>query len=632
MKQLGDFHTPNAIDRLLENNEPPSDEERVEILSMLQDLKAQLERPSRNANETQSLQANSTYQSVLSVLSFVRCIPIEIWQRVFEFVVFDPTMKDRDPLRTLSRVSRRWEGAASTHQILWSILPPVSLLNTAIPIVPSQHSALRSRLQLFLSRSGSNNIDFQCFYSSSEDVWRTNRTVLLDILNTFVEVSHRWREAVIHIPAEVVEEALAPLRADDRLPRLEKLQLELNVWALDREGLRQQSRVVKVDHFSNAPNLRHVTVNTSVISVPAFPIHILEDNNTVFNFHLPWPQIEIFKSRIATIGRDENSYRLIPEHETDSGPRDRLREVVYHVRNGSLTIPNRTSPITLSSLVKLTLRMGNTYPGDIFIRHLSRLILPSLVELEVHEGNFIHRPVDDMRWPTLYEGVATLVRQSGCSDSLRRLRLDEKVGPRSPDELQELLFICPSLEHLDVRVLQDHELQVLRRDANLPELLPNLKVLSLRWPAEYTYSESYILFLRGRKPALVKPSTLWEVVQSRISTSAQQQPRLQEVRLLGVSSSKEEYEVLNAQMNLLIGDSAWPFPAGSWAASDTLDYEGLSQLRTALQKKFKPFGGKYPTGAHVNLMLHWEMDGIMRKLEEFDLEGCKGVILAVSLF
>ncbi|RXW16864.1 hypothetical protein EST38_g8996 [Candolleomyces aberdarensis] len=578
MNHPGALQTSNVINGLLKNNEPPSDEERVGILSMLQDLKAQLERPQGNANKVQSLQANNTYRSILSVLSFVRCIPIEVWQRVFEFVVFDPTMKDCDPLRMLSSVSRRWEAAASTHQILWSILPPVSLLDTASPIVPSQHNAVLSRLQLFLSRSGSNHIDFQCFYSSSEDVWGMNRTVILDILNIFVEVSHRWKEAVLHIPAEIVEEALAPLRAHDRLPHLEKLQLELSVWAFDKERLRQPSRVVRVDYFHNAPNLRHVTVNTSVISVPVFPIHVLEDNNTIFDFHLPWSQIEIYKSRIATDGRDGNCCQLIPDTDTGREPRERLREVVYHVRNGNLPVPNRVSPIILPSLVKLALRMGNTYPGDILIRHLSRL--------------------------------------------------DEKVGPRSADQLRELLFLCPNLEHLDVRALQDQELQVLRRNATPPGLLPNLKVLTLRWPAEYTYHESYMPAIRGWKPPIVKPSTLWDVVQSRLSTPAQQRPQLQEVRLLGSSPSSEEYEVLNAQMNLLIGDNALPFPAGSWAASSTLDYEGLSQLRSALQKKFKPIGGKYQTGAHVNLMLHWEMDGIMGKLEELDLEGCKGVILA----
>jgi hypothetical protein len=173
-------------------------------------------------------------------------------------------------------------------------------------------------------------------------------------------------------------------------------------------------------------------------------------------------------------------------------------------------------------------------------------------------------------------------------------------------------------------------LQVLRLNGNHPELLPNLKVLCLRWPSERTYHESRILSIRGRKPPILTPATLWDVVESRASPPAQQRPGLEEVQLLGASSSEEEHGFMNAQMNLLIGDDAWPFPTGSWA-SNPFDYEEMLQLRTELQKKFKPMGGGYTMGAYVNFMLHREMDGIMRKLEELELGGCEGVILAVSL-
>jgi hypothetical protein len=238
------------------------------------------------------------------------------------------------------------------------------------------------------------------------------------------------------------------------------------------------------------------------------------------------------------------------------------------------------------------------------------MTITSLKELEVHGAYFLHRN-------PLYHTVMDLVHRSGCSSSLVRLRLDENVSPGGARQLSRFLLGCPNLEYLDVRMLEDDELESLVHHL----ILPKLKILTLRWPSEL-----------AREPELrtpvIQPAALLRVVQSR------EQGSLQEVRLIG--NYTEDNAGWNGQLNLFDFSELPSFAAGSMVSNSQL--EEAVEWQKELQEKFTGVifdlgGGRYYSkGAPANMMLHWEMHKLMKKLEELDLaaSGSLGQILAVS--
>ncbi|KAJ2932208.1 hypothetical protein H1R20_g4890, partial [Candolleomyces eurysporus] len=231
------------------------------------------------------------------------------------------------------------------------------------------------------------------------------------------------------------------------------------------------------------------------------------------------------------------------------------------------------------------------------------MTVPSLKVLEVHGAYFLHKN-------PLYQTVTDLVQRSGCSGSLVRLRLDENVAPGDVGQFRKFLLGCPSLEYLDVRMLEDYELASLAHHL----VLPKLKILTLRWPSELAREPEL------RTPIL-QPSTLLEVVQSR------EQGSLQEVRLIG--NYTEDNTEWNAQLNLFDFSELPQFTGGSMVSAFQL--QEAVEWQKELQEKFTGIipdlgGGRYYSkGAPANMMLHWEMHKLMRKLEELDLAGSEGL-------
>ncbi|KAJ2935956.1 hypothetical protein H1R20_g1136, partial [Candolleomyces eurysporus] len=593
-------HHKTTIESVLEGNEAPSDPERIELLSRLRDLEDEFQQLYGQSYHSFSAEiealdppagSQNAYEAItqhLSALSCIRRIPIEIWQRIFEFVVFDPTLEDCDPLRLVCRVSRYWNAAATTHQVLWSLLPPVSYFNTIGPITPMQHGAMNRRLRVFLERSGSMKISFRFYYSSSQEVWKVNKSKVIETLGILIEVCERWKVAIMEISTELLE----VLNRATPLPNLTKLQLGLNVWGQEWGEYVRGPRSLTVDQFANAPSLRHVSLGTTTTVGAQGSTR----NNTTFYFSLPWHQIEVYRSKTK---RDTSYHTLL----LDTRAHERLKEIdcdAVDIVPSTIRLPE---PATLPRLTRLCLRFGAVIQGVDVLRHLAKMTVPSLKVLEVHGAYFLHKN-------PLYQTVTDLVQRSGCSGSLVRLRLDENVAPGDVGQFRKFLLGCPSLEYLDVRMLEDYELASLAHHL----VLPKLKILTLRWPSELAREPEL------RTPIL-QPSTLLEVVQSR------EQGSLQEVRLIG--NYTEDNIEWNAQLNLFDFSELPQFTGGSMVSAFQL--QEAVEWQKELQEKFTGIipdlgGGRYYSkGAPANMMLHWEMHKLMRKLEELDLAGSEGL-------
>ncbi|KAJ2919377.1 hypothetical protein MD484_g988, partial [Candolleomyces efflorescens] len=456
-----------------------------------------------------------------------------------------------------------------------------------------QHGATNRRLRLFLERSGSMKISLQFYYSSQQEVWKANKTKVAESLGILVEACSRWKVANMEIPTDLLE----VLTHATPLPHLTKLQLGLNVWGQEWGEYVRGPRSLTIDQFACTPSLRHVYLSTTTTVGSQGSTR----NNTTFYFSLPWHQLEVFQTKTK---RDTSYHTLLQ----DTRAHGRLKEVECDAVDVVPSTIRLAEPITLPRLTRLCLRFGAVIQGVDVLRHLSKMTIPSLKELEVHGAYFLHRN-------PLYHTVIDLVHRSGCSGSLVRLRLDENVSPGGARQFGGFLLGCPSLEYLDVRMLEDDELGRLAHHL----VLPRLRILTLRWPSEL-----------AREPELriptIRPAALLEVVQAR------EQGSLQEVRLIG------NYTEDNAEWNnqlTLFDVSEWPsFTGGSTVSESQLDE--VVEWQKELQEKFTGVifdlgGGRYYSkGAPANMMLHWEMHKVMKKLEELDLaaSGSLGQILA----
>ncbi|KAF6743862.1 hypothetical protein DFP72DRAFT_1177577 [Ephemerocybe angulata] len=354
------------------------------------------------------------------LLSVVRHIPCEVWQKVFCFTTANfPVCHHQygKTLHTLCSVSRMWNLAATTEQSLWTVLP-----NMGSDSSQMHHASQLECLALYLERSGSLPIDVE-YASHKCALTYTIRaqgvvTNLCPILAILIKESHRWKLASF----DVVEKDFQHLEfVEGRIPCLETLSICVypSKYAERTEVL---AVLMSSKAFSVAPSLRHVDFTKT-----AAPW------NSLISFPQP-PSWFSLESLSFAAGFDIHSIYVIHLSQETLRSLDIALDNKFH----SFCIATGL-PIVLPRLKKLVLHIDPTTPASLLRATLSLLVLPALEELGIM---FIAEPYTPSEFAPILS--ATL----GGWKSLKRLRLDPCFDF---DDALPLLDRCPELEALDIQ-------------------------------------------------------------------------------------------------------------------------------------------------------------------------------------
>jgi hypothetical protein len=240
-----------------------------------------------------------------------------------------------------------------------------------------QHDILTRRLQLYLSRSGNTHIAFTFEYVYSDPLlnlqriirhWETNRAKIFDIFRLLADHSHRWQDATIRGPSEI----LSVVAEVQKLPVLSKLSLEIL--------LPKRSVTSHADCFSSAPSLREVSISAPTEEL-WYINHVFPE--TAFAISLPWAQLEKYEGKIV---RDTSYLKSMQVS------RYSLHELNYS--SAQLPIPRNIPITTMKHLTRLSFSscwFTDMAQGHGTAGHLDISRLPSLTDLQVHSTSFAHR-------------------------------------------------------------------------------------------------------------------------------------------------------------------------------------------------------------------------------------------------
>ncbi|KAF5340272.1 hypothetical protein D9611_007765 [Ephemerocybe angulata] len=489
--------SPDFYSHLFECNEPPTDEERAEIIDKLRELETRREELTNNSSLGKASSRRATahvhvtkkvaivHQEISrhrNLLSSIRSIPIEVWQQIFVFVLLgvDTSQNHYDgALQRLCYTSRLWNIAAKSERGLWCRFPTFRFKGKVLG-----GSTATRRVEFYLSMSGTLPFSFSFSYQHHPSLSWSKISQPAMVLKALVAASSRWKSATLSIPHDILF-LLNPIHS--HFPFLENLDLTLlqgsrlrpyySNWRLD------------IDHFSLAPNLRHVRFNLSAEGEWAARTWI----RTVVYLKLPWHQLESMQNNV--------------HHDTSFSEIVRLSKRLVGLDFGAMSANFQAlsaKPISLPLLSTLHLKLSIDIVESGFLLHLRKLNLPSLKELRIKERT---RNPDD-----LYDAIARLVQRSGCS--LERLAVGE-VGPTvfsytRAGDIARLLSPCHDLTELDFGPnLGDDNVKAISLD-RLERLVPALKKLTIRCITPN--SESW-----EAKRIPLDPRTFLDMVRSRVS-------------------------------------------------------------------------------------------------------------------
>ncbi|KAJ2927768.1 hypothetical protein H1R20_g9326, partial [Candolleomyces eurysporus] len=414
------------------------------------------------------------------------------------------------------------------------------------------------------------------------------------MLLVLAEGAHRWESVWIEGPGEIIEVVSL---VEGKLQLLSKLVLRLATPPDQRE--------FRVDCFASAPLLRHVDLSASIENRGP------QQAEGIFYISLPWSQLEKYK---ASTPRD-TSYPKLFQHSQQS-------LIKLQCRTNQLPALNSISEANFSRLKKLYLMQyyGATQiqPADVLL-HLGQLTLPSLTHLKVYD--FLFTPTDP-----LYEIVINLIQRSGCS--LKSLRLHSNVAPESVEQFVSLLELCPELEFMDVRTPTENMLQKLWLDRTSPApIVPKLKTLVLRAPSGSVWEVP-------RDRVFVDPLNFMRVVRSRTQdllnsdqpiTGGQTFHCLEEVRIIvHLGDSSTFYQ----QLALFEGAALPPFDIKPENSVLRVGRRTVLVWVNVLQRNF--CGRWHSTAEYRDVKMHWEMNRLMKELEELKIGPGDGLMLCVS--
>jgi hypothetical protein len=576
MRQNSSADDDILIQSLLKSNESPTEEQRAHIRAKLQRLEEDFASKAGRA-----FAADLCHEAILShraVLSSVRNVPEEVWQRVFFFEVVNEAgvFHNTDGLRKICAVSRRWRSAAMKHCYLWTKIPPIFLIDPSTKTL--QH--VIEDLELYLSRSGALPISVNCHISA--DVCVAHRNHIEKIIRLLTDQSHRWQDLRMRFPLPEVK-MLSPIQ--NNLPLLTKL--DFAVRATDSESPEDHPREIKISYFSNAPLLRDARLS----SRHAIPLMGIEEE-PAFRIELPWSQLETFEDE----ARCTTSYHDLIEAQPVN-----LKTLDI---TASLIPELPSTPCTLPNLEKLHLKVGNL--GNTIASNLDLLTLPSLTSLAVR-GRFLSSD-------PLYTKVLALLRRSGCS--LKHLELESVAADASV--FSNIFLLSPTIETLDITNPDTSTLASLILDTSSPSpVLPKLKNLTIR---NSEMDDQIVIF---------DAPTLMRMIKSRTEELAEG------------GFDKDLTQQLEDVSFAFDSDDTFHLHTVLFEMEDTATYEGsrvrdtslgelASRSRRILRDELTCYW--HPRMSYLNVKLHLRYNKLLSKLEQVDLAKHNSQVLMVSSF
>ncbi|KAF6752917.1 hypothetical protein DFP72DRAFT_443945 [Ephemerocybe angulata] len=467
---------------LFKNNNAPSEAQRLEVIDKLRQLEDEYEALTKAPNSTSLMHSQDDSQQQVeepdelpyfngslavihadqqpltrrarkflsairrhrAILSPVRSVPVEIWQKVFVIALWNLNNKDLSnryskTLHSLCSVCRLWDDAAAHLRGLWTDLPTV---------VDSGADFSQPGVQCFaryLKRSNPSPISF-IYYSHRYSVGHMASAIQAKgpletglILPNTLQASQRWNRAVLHLDLQDLQHISS---IQSRIPYLEELNLVLSSSGADQDVPSQVNKI-----FSDAPSLRRVSIHTRRIAPGAFtPV-----------FDLPWSQIETFRNSAA---RDLYYTTLVNRSKDTLTTLELDVDQVSVPDHGNLglvvTIMNLSQPLSqhhyaFPRLRKLEIRVPIGQQYETLLGHLAELNLPALEELglSLGRGLVVIETYQDVMALLRYHMSQTargmtVLRSVG--NHLKRLVLHESA----PLYERNTISMLQNLEHLEI--------------------------------------------------------------------------------------------------------------------------------------------------------------------------------------
>ncbi|KAF6743863.1 hypothetical protein DFP72DRAFT_1177578 [Ephemerocybe angulata] len=488
-----------TYDSLFKTNHPPSDAQRVEIAASLRVLEAEYKNlsdddpgpyeslpiesdehdPGYQVPSSRTPEVLAAIHRHRALLSCVRDIPPEIWQKVYAIILLEHSeagwkLSRHSALQTLCSVSRQWRDAATTQKSFWTVFPPTVARGNAGQI--PRHECL----DLYLERS--EPLPFSFTYASRGYFLQANRQVFPQpgapvhpFPQNLLRASTRWNRITVCLLLPEIQNLLC---IQGHIPNLKAVKLAFGISEAVQGTMPQINGL-----FSTAPSLRHFAVETVCI-----PHEIVAPV-----FELPWSQIKFF---ISSSRREPYFYSLVCHQATLT--RLHIDSLEFPPQRRSDIPAGQGILFTLSHLTHFSLRVtpgwGYMY---LILDILMRLRAPALEELRIFGAGHRNTIVVVVQ--------ATLVAILSTSMSkLKRLTLDGKSALIGPT----IMHLLPHLEKLDIGTpeLNDFEHYCTMLSAHAPA--PPNGVVQLTGSCSTTLPRLSSLLLRTVYSCSDHPATL----------------------------------------------------------------------------------------------------------------------------
>ncbi|KAJ3892663.1 hypothetical protein GG344DRAFT_75715 [Lentinula edodes] len=389
-----------------------------------------------------------------SLKSPIRKLPNEVMLRIFDYAcdmndVFANNIEAM-PASSISSVCARWRNLAKSQSILWSrIRIKMEKVTANFPI-----------FNLYLGLSQNSPLDIVI-----TGKWPKNSLKLyhFELCHALAARTNLWR--VFRVQRAETSFLLYQIFVEGEQPQFQLLE----DLALP-ENIVNHQPILK--HYENAPALRSLNIRT------------LSPIDSIPSSHFPWRKIITFNSAhfpdsvetLFNLCRDLKELHLGEVHKIPSHP--------------------CPSPVTVSSLEKLSLTLNRTQPDPESLANIvfSSLTCPSLTSLSLEDTSGYGRPF-------LMENLHTFISRS----SFHLATLSIKFISFSDLNLIDLLCCLPSLLHIilsDPVSVQDcdhpitprllkrmHAYPCMNPATVSPVLVPNMQSLSLTCTGSAGFSD-----------------------------------------------------------------------------------------------------------------------------------------------
>ncbi|KAF6752929.1 hypothetical protein DFP72DRAFT_904024 [Ephemerocybe angulata] len=584
---------------LLTTNAPLTDEERTQILAAVRNMEGELHAlMERNpTGHVANIQATSftpkrarkiaaSISRLHGLLSAVRNIPCEVWQKVFRFTMANVTVSDHQygkGLSTLCSVSRMWNLAATTERSLWTVLP-----NTCSDSSQTRHASQLKCMAFYLERSGSLPIDVAYTSHTCAPSYTIRAgdvmAYVCPILAILLEESPRWRSAGFDITNK---DSQLMKFVEGRIPRLETLRICIQPSTpLEKKG---PFVITLPNALSEAPSLRHVDLATAV-----------RTRHSMISLSTPrWLGLQ---SISLTAGFDVLSVHIIQMlHETLSSV-----EMVLGLNVYAFTFLNH--PIVLPRLTKLVLHIDPDIPAPNLLATLSLLAPPSLEELRIF---YTSTPETPSKFAPIFSAPLGVWKSP-----LKQLWLDHRF---SFDDALPILDRCPELEALDIQAptstsagsLFQMESTELPPSLSYPRI-PLIQTLTLRGSVRGVDKDESITESELSLLCKIEACSIGFMIMSRTvlipGVISPQTPQLKTINFIQGDGSKTWHAQLEALNDYLPDSNGGKLPSVS--LKDVEEFtQGLRAWFLCLQYAREEYGRSRKR----------EMDGLLKRMEKLDL-------------